>query len=962
MNIYQYSDLLPASGNRQLGKVLEHLQQGDFRAADVKKLAGTPYYRAKLNDADRLLFRFGRYRGQTCLLILELIPNHAYHKSRFLRGAAVDEARLQPLPEPGKVDAADVQPLVYVPERGNSFHLLDKVLFFDPQQEEVLRLPVPLIIIGSAGSGKTALTLEKIKLLTGTEKSPARVLYVTLSAYLAENASRLYRSFGYENPGQEVDFFSFREFLETISIPAGKEVQFRQFRGWFERHRPYARVKDAHRLFEEFRGVLTGFDTSKPWLSRDDYRGLGARQSIFLAEERDAVYDLFEKYRDFLREENLYDVNLVAYELLDKVAPTYHFIVVDEVQDLTNVQLQLIVNALPKGKAGRQFLLCGDSHQIVHPNFFSWAKVKSLFYGQAGGALKSLHVLRTNYRNSPQVTELANRLLKIKTLGFGSLDRESTYLVEPAANNPGEVVFVRDAPAAKKALNEKIRRSTRFAVLVMRDEDKAEARKDFDTPLLFSVQEAKGLEYENIVLVNFVSKNEKVFREMADGITPADLDGDLTYSRPDREDKSLESYKFFVNALYVAVTRAMRNLYVVESREKHELLALLGLTAFREKVDVQVQASTDEEWRLEARKLELQGKTEQAEAIRKGILAQQEPDWEVLRPGGLAALRQQALHGEQYNKKAKDRLFEYALLYNDAVLVAQLAALRDKQRYAPAHSPVEAERKSLLRKRYPAFVLDHYKEVAVKVKKYGTDYRDEYNLTPLLVTALTGAAKTAAWLLENGADKTATDFLGRTPLQLFLGQLLRSPAQVAGRLETMYALLRTDSLSLRLGEHLIKIGAHKVEYLVANYLMAVQMLLVERKWHAPVHPFPAYVEAEDVERFLEQFPESVVPDFRKDRKYINAMLARNEIDSKQPYNHKLWMRLRNGHYVLNPDLQVAAGEEWVPVYRLMNAEKPAQPAGDPFRDTFWMRLGVMREHQAKAVARKQAQATQNLSS
>ncbi|CAA9226990.1 MAG: hypothetical protein AVDCRST_MAG56-756 [uncultured Cytophagales bacterium] len=542
--------------------------------------------------------------------------------------------------------------------------------------------------------------------------------------------------------------------------------------------------------------------------------------------------------------------------------------------------------------------------------------------------------------------------MKIKTLSFGSLDRESAYLVEPASENPGEVVFVRDAPAAKKGLNDKIRRSTRFAVLVMREEDKAEARKDFDTPLLFSVQEAKGLEYDNIVLVNFVSKNEKVFREMAEGITPADLAGDLAYSRPGREDKSLESYKFFVNSLYVAVTRAMRNLYVVESREKHELLALLGLTAFREKVDVQVQASTDEEWRLEARKLELQGKTEQADAIRKGILAQQVPDWEVLRPDGLEGLRQQALHGEQYNKKAKDRLFEYALLYDDSVPVAELAALRDKQRYAPAHSPVEAERKNLLRKRYQPYVMDNFREVSVKVKKYGTDFRDEYNLTPLLVAALTGAAKTAAWLTENGADKTAADSLGRTPLHLFLVQRFRSPALVADKQEAFYALLRTDSLSLRLGEHLIKIGAHKVEYLVANFLLATQMLLLQRKLQES-GPWAGYVEAEDVERFLRGFPEAIVPDFRKERKYINALMARNEVDSKQPYNHKLWVRLRNGQYVLNPDLLVAAGGEWVPVYRLMNAE-PASSAADPFKSLFWTRYGNTRQINQQIAAKKQA--------
>jgi hypothetical protein len=448
-------------------------------------------------------------------------------------------------------------------------------------------------------------------------------------------------------------------------------------------------------------------------------------------------------------------------------------------------------------------------------------------------------------------------------------------------------VLVRDADTAKKLLNERIRRSTRFAVLVMREEDKAEASRYFDTPLLFSVQEAKGLEYENIVLVNFVSGNNKLFREIAQGIHPDDLAGELQYSRAGRDDKSLESYKFFINSLYVAVTRAMRNLYVVESSEKHELLSLLALTRFREKVEVQVQASTDEEWRHEARKLELQGKTEQADAIRKGILAQKAPNWEVLRPQQLEALKQQAFDAVHYNKKAKDRLFEYALLYDDAAILKQLASL--EPRYGPARNPWEAERKSVFRKHYAAFTSDNPKEIAGKIKLYGTDYRDPYNLTPLLAAALTGASKTLTWLVENDANRTLTDSLGRSPLQLMLGQVARQPASLKGKLGSLYEQLRTDSLSLRLGERLIKIGAHKVEYLVVNYLLAAQKPLLQRKWEEIY--FANFVEAVDIEDFLSQFPDSVVPAYRKDRRYINAMLARNEVDSQQPYNLRLWIRL-----------------------------------------------------------------------
>lgn len=59
-------------------------------------------------------------------------------------------------------------------------------------------------------------------------------------------------------------------------------------------------------------------------------------------------------------------------------------------------------------------------------------------------------------------------------------------------------------------------------MLVMRDEDKAAARERFATPLLFSIHEAKGLEYENIVLYRFVSNNRREFDDIAAGVERAD--------------------------------------------------------------------------------------------------------------------------------------------------------------------------------------------------------------------------------------------------------------------------------------------------------------------------------------------------------------------------------------------------------------------------------------------------------
>src|SRR5690606_35752767 len=140
-------------------------------------------------------------------------------------------------------------------------------------------------------------------------------------------------------------------------------------------------------------------------------------------------------------------------------------------------------------------------------------------------------VLQSNYRSAPAVTHLANQLLRIKQKRFGSIDKESNYLMRSTGTVAGKVELLVDKEAARNELNQKTRRSTRYAVLVMRDEQKAEARRYFDTPLLFSIHEAKGLEYENIILWNFVSQDRQSFSEVASGIDAAELAGDLTYSR-----------------------------------------------------------------------------------------------------------------------------------------------------------------------------------------------------------------------------------------------------------------------------------------------------------------------------------------------------------------------------------------------------------------------------------------------
>lgn len=141
--------------------------------------------------------------------------------------------------------------------------------------------------------------------------------------------------------------------------------------------------------------MIAGPLTDTLWRTREEYLALGVKQSIFLEGERPKVYDLFEKYCAFLEAEGLFDPNLVAHDYLARVEPCYDFVVVDEVQDVTTVQLYLILKMLRTGGA---FLLSGNSNQIVHPNFFSWSSVKSLFFRERdlAGHGKIIRILHAN--------------------------------------------------------------------------------------------------------------------------------------------------------------------------------------------------------------------------------------------------------------------------------------------------------------------------------------------------------------------------------------------------------------------------------------------------------------------------------------------------------------------------------------------------------------------------------------
>ena len=951
MRFLLYKDLDTRRVKAAFTKVRSAIESGDFRSADIKKLTPTPYWRAKLDYANRLLLQFARCGDETVCLALEVIENHAYEKSRFLRGAIIDESKIEHealAADPATAGAekiAGTLALRWIHPLRAEFELLDKPIVFDDTQEAVRRMPAPVVVVGSAGSGKTAVTLAKLR------EAEGRVLYVTQSAYLAQSARALYDAHGYENMAQEVDFLSYLEFVETLRVPTGREVSFPAFRGWFERHRQTLRSSlgdlDAHAVFEEFRGVLSA--SAQGPLDLPTYLDLGPRQSLLAAGARESAYALFARYRQWLADSGLFDLNLVAHEWRPLATPQYDFVVIDEVQDLTSVQLALVLLCLKKPG---QFLLCGDSNQIVHPNFFSWAAVRTLFWhGLAGEAAQhqTLSVLKANFRNTRAVTDLANALLKIKQVRFGSIDRESNFLVDSASSQDGQVRLLPARTAALRELDTQTRASVHHAVIVLRDEDKPAAREHFRTPLVFSVHEAKGLEYPHVILHALVSGQRAAYAEVCDGVTQADLQIEqLAYRRArDKSDKSLELYKFYVNALYVAMTRAVETLVIVESDTGHPLFSLLGLQASEALAALPVQTSSRDEWAQEARKLELQGKDEQARAIRQTFLQTKPVPWVPWSEATMREFLPRALDRAQPSNKPRQALLDYGLWHGQQTWVEQLASqakFAQALRLAPsgafgwsesdfgldfkfvqeqAWRDVAVQRQRHLQ----PYVTRHFKDLLRLCDQYGVDHRCPTGGTPLMMAARAGNAALVDALLARGANPLLQDEFGHTPWLFALNRASEDSEFANQSIGLLYDRIAPPVLDVQTDGRLVRLERHQGEYWVLSLMLAgfktQRTMCVQRPYD--MYKYSKGFFADALNATLTCLPEYLWKAKRHKRSYVNQVLARAEVNSAYSPSRRLWVRVSNGHYLPNPDMQLRThavddAPAWRPVYEVMNLD------------------------------------------
>jgi DNA helicase II / ATP-dependent DNA helicase PcrA len=572
----------------ELQRTLEYLQFGYWgNGTRVKLLKGVrkAVYEARINRSLRLLFTVVRthaseppYELQRYLLAWDIVDHD--HIDRAKRMNIVPETGFLDFEEQSSKELEEVpenpESLVDEPQMEFREVLTDSIRWYeldpdviadesewqalldDPsvrdlelklsrEQAETVFAPGPVLLRGTAGSGKTTVSVYRLARVA-TEQPGARVLYVTYSAPLLATVRQLFgdlfRARREDLPAAMPEFLTFPELYARICGDKARDVlRYAEFAHW------YGMVHggtDAALAWEEIRGIIKGgcLDPRKPHLSQAEYEALGRKRAPIFVDRRPHIFQVFQQYMDFTRRQNLVDDIDLAREATRRLKPEHRYthIVCDEGQDLTELELGLLLS-LAEHPSGLFF--AADPQQVVNPSGFRWAELRSLFRARHKTLPKpEIQALTRNYRSVQSIVALANALVTLKRQRTGRSDDDD--LQETTLHGATPVLVQGEAEEVLGFLQGF---GPRCAIITGTARARAEVAQAVGSERVFDVQEAKGLEFDACVLWHVLEPDCALWQRL------------LETEEPMKEDPVARRA---IHHAYVAVTRARRYLGIYE--------------------------------------------------------------------------------------------------------------------------------------------------------------------------------------------------------------------------------------------------------------------------------------------------------------------------------------------------------------------------------------------------------------
>ncbi|KAI6110793.1 hypothetical protein EDD16DRAFT_1710655 [Pisolithus croceorrhizus] len=392
-------------------------------------------------------------------------------------------------------------------------------------------------------------------------------------------------------------------------------------------------------VFSEFMGVIKGseqaFRSPSGILDRQTYAKLSARTYPVFAEDRHALYSAFESYTKLKRERGGYDMADRTYAILKALSrnplkgqPVDH-LYVDEVQD--NLIIDIMLLRMLCNNADGLFW-AGDTAQTISAgSSFRFADLKSFIHRtEAEGRVgiqkcckkPELFELAINYRSHGGIVNCAQSIVKLIT----DFWPESIDILRPECamlGGPKPVFFAGSEDESLpyepflSGLGGNRELGAEQCIIVRDSVVRKQIRERFgDIAVILTLQESKGLEFDDVFLYNFFEDSAAPLSQwrvllMAFNIQATTSSLDVSGSPHSVLCTELKN-------LYVGVTRARKKLYLLDNSQKSEPMRQLwsdeGLIEVAPSTDIcrYIGESSPEQWAASGYKLFNAGQFQEA--------------------------------------------------------------------------------------------------------------------------------------------------------------------------------------------------------------------------------------------------------------------------------------------------------------------------------------------------------------
>jgi len=489
-------------------------------------------------------------------------------------------------------------------------------LALSPEEDEILskliyskqprELQFPALISGSAGSGKSTmlyyLAAEKLyEKLFKENKMEGDLCFITFTEELLKIAKNSVKRLltdkvrhlgGCGEDGMkrvrkindyiEEHFYTFYRFVTKTLNPDNEIVGFNKFKNifWPNKRSNLNRNIDSEVVWHVINAYIVGeiiVNNKVCELVPEEYRKLTIK-SVSDESYQDIYDKIWKEYKNWKRENNEIDISDLINEALDKQGLlTYSMYFCDEVQDFNGVAVEFmkirskyvfdIEQYGGKSQDGLLFCLAGDQSQTVSPTGFTWSGVKNKFQLEDPNHWKNNeHTLRFNYRSESNIVRFANSLQWLrKKLAIGNAENDMAkrvswaieYQVPTKIENDSTELHACDNILFYRAPDEGIiplETQTHYILPCFGESKETEeyvgndinlkGMKDDMIRFIYSPLQAKGQEWEDVVIYKF---------------------GQHFVDLQSNKDGIKEMY--FLNSLYVAITRAKTNIIIIDTQK-----------------------------------------------------------------------------------------------------------------------------------------------------------------------------------------------------------------------------------------------------------------------------------------------------------------------------------------------------------------------------------------------------------